>query len=180
MKKLDQKFKQNPVTDTDASSLIKLIKFCYEEYKNQGVIFDIQEETELLKPASHFAAHNGKLLGIRSSFDPESLVAVCGFTQSEPRLSGTRKMEFKKLYVSHDYRGHGLAQYLVNEVIKEARHRNIAELFLWTDSRFTKAHQLYKKLGFIKQNKTRKLSDKSNSEEFCYCLHIKSTKVSMT
>ncbi|WP_085909301.1 GNAT family N-acetyltransferase [Kiloniella majae] len=179
MKKLDQNFKQNPVTDTDASSLIKLIKSCYEEYKNQGVIFDIQEEIELLKPASHFDDHNGKLLGIRSSFDPESLVAVCGFTQSEPRLSGTRKMELKKLYVSPNYRGHGLAQHLVNEVIKEARHRNIAELFLWTDTRFTKAHQLYEKLDFIKQATTRKLPDKSNSKEFCYRLAIKPANGSM-
>jgi len=172
MKQLDPKFKQRLVTDNDAPSLVKLIKSCYEEYKNQGVIFDIQEETELLKPETYFKNHNGKLLGISTAFDPQKLIAVCGFTHSNLNLSEGPKMELKKLYVSPDYRGYGLAQYLVNEVIKEAGNRNTHELFLWTDTRFTKAHQLYKKLGFIKQKITRKLSDKSYSEEFCYRLSL--------
>ncbi|WP_417431633.1 GNAT family N-acetyltransferase [Kiloniella sp.] len=172
MSKLDQKFKQNTLTDNDASSLIDLVKSCYEEYADRGVIFDIQEESDLLKPASYFKLHNGQFLGVSTSIEPERLIAVCGFTQSDPDYLKAHSMELKKLYVCSDYRGYGLAQYLVKEVIQEAIIRNVAELFLWTDTRFTKAHQLYNKLGFTKQKTIRKLSDKSNTEEFCYRLAI--------
>lgn len=172
MNKLDQKFKQNTLTDNDASFLIDLVKSCYEEYADRGVIFDIREESDLLKPASYFKLHNGQLFGVRRSVESERLIAVCGFTQSDPDYLKAHSMELKKLYVSSDYRGYGLAQHLVKKVIREANIRNVAELFLWTDTRFTKAHQLYNKLGFTKQRTTRKLSDKSNTEEFCYRLSI--------
>ncbi|WP_053006144.1 GNAT family N-acetyltransferase [Kiloniella spongiae] len=176
MIKLDQQFKQNPVTNNDTSSLIELVRSCYEEYIDQGVVFDIHEETELLESASYFENHNGELLGINTTNEPTQLIAVCGYIKPDSSLSKTPLMELKKLYVAPEYRGYGLAQYRVNKIIKEATNRHIAELFLWTDTRFTKAHQLYKKLGFSKQKTTRKLSDKSHSEEFCYRLLIKNNQ----
>ncbi|KKJ78244.1 hypothetical protein WH95_02675 [Kiloniella litopenaei] len=172
MNKLDQKFEQKIVKDDDSSSLIDLIKSCYEEYADRGIVFDIQEEPDLLKPASYFKLHNGHLFGVSTTIDPERLIAVCGFIQSNPDYLKVHSMELKKLYVCSDYRGCGLAQHLVKEVIQEAHIRKVSELLLWTDTRFTKAHQLYNKLGFIKQKTTRKLSDKSNTEEFCYRLTI--------
>lgn len=78
--------------------------------------------------ARHFGAYvDGKLVGVVSLFrEGETL-------------------QFRKLAVLAEYRGHGIGQKLINSCIIEARNHQVKSL--WCDAR-SSAIEFYKKLGF--------------------------------
>ncbi len=152
-------------TDSDSKAAIELIKRSYEEYREQGVIFDLEEESDLITLESSFALRDGVVFAVTKNTVPKTLVGIGGFIPFSQNV-----IELKKLYVDQDFRGTGIGQYLVEYIISQARSLNARELVLWTDTRFTKAHRLYEKMGFVKGPTARKLADKSNTEEYSYRL----------
>jgi N-acetylglutamate synthase-like GNAT family acetyltransferase len=166
---LPEEFQLRPARDTDSKAAMELIKQSYHEYAGQGVVFDEEEHSDLNALASNFALNKGEAFVITDNTPPNRLVGICGFTPLSPEI-----IELKKLYVNPDSRGYGLGQYLVCYAIDLAKNLEARELVLWTDIRFTKAHSLYEKLGFTKAPTTRKLVDKSRSEEFAYRLALQS------
>jgi putative acetyltransferase len=50
----------------------------------------------------------------------------------------------------------------------EARRTGARMVELWSDTRFTAAHRLYERLGYIRLPETRSLSDLSQTTEFHY------------
>ena len=73
--------------------------------------------------------------------------------------------ELKTLYVRRDFRRKGLGEDLTELAIKFARMKEAKEIVLWSDTRFTKAHRLYQRLGFVKIGELQ-LNDLNNSREF--------------
>jgi ribosomal protein S18 acetylase RimI-like enzyme len=130
--------------DTDAAGFIALIRDCWAEYP--GCVFDLDGEVpELRALASHFAEQDGAL------WVAEEAGAVVGMAAVHP-LPGTPDWEICRGYVAASQRGTGIA---ATEVIR-----------LWSDTRFTRAHSFYAKLGYVRQGPIRVLNDLSNSLEF--------------
>ncbi|MCG8492639.1 MAG: GNAT family N-acetyltransferase [Sneathiellales bacterium] len=145
--------------DSDAEGLIALIDKCYQEY--EGCILDVDaEEPQLRAIASYFDEKNGEFWVAEKG---GVLIGSIGYT-----LEG-RDAEIKHLYVDGDIRRQGLASTLCNFVDEALENRaECTRIILWTDTRFTNAHRLYEKRGFVGGKETRTLNDLSNTTEYYY------------
>ena len=76
--------------------------------------------------------------------------------------------ELHRLYVRPDQQGRGLGSSLVRAVERLAHERGATRMILWSDTRFTDAHRLYRKLGYTQTDRQRDLGDISNSSEFYF------------
>ncbi len=138
--------------DSDSSGVISLIARVYAEYP--GCILDVErEERGLLAPASSFdrfwvAEEAGEVVGC----------AACAI--------GREVVEMKKVYLDRAYRGRGLGRRLIALVEDAAAKAGVAQIELWSDTRFVTAHAVYERLGYTRSALTRELHDLSRSVEF--------------
>ncbi|MCZ4279559.1 GNAT family N-acetyltransferase [Kiloniella laminariae] len=156
-----------PATDNDSAAAIDLVQRSYAEYTDQGVVFDLEEESDLKQLATAFDQAGGEIFALTPSNQPTVLASIGGYQNT-----ADGRLEVKKLYVCPNHRGQGAGKRLLDHIINRAKSSSAQELMLWTDTRFTKAHRLYEKYGFTKGPVTRQLQDKSNTEEFSYHLAL--------
>ena len=143
--------------DDDAAGLIELLGGCFSEYP--GCVLDVDGEMPQLRAiASTFAEHGGRFW--TAELDG-TIVACVGIAPVDP--SGA---ELKHLYVAKSARRMGLGTSFVNIVEAEARARGATIVEMWSDTRFSDAHRLYERLGYVRSSKTRELHDLSNSVEY--------------
>ena len=71
---------------------------------------------------------------------------------SEPTAS------LKRFYILPEYRGSGLGQQMHSIVMEWCKQNNIRQIYLWSDTRFTRAHSFYSKHGY-KHNGIRDMDD---------------------
>jgi ribosomal protein S18 acetylase RimI-like enzyme len=149
-----------PVRDDDAQDLIGLIALCFAEYP--GCFFDPHGDMpDIVQPAQSRLAQEGQFLVVE---DARGRIAACigvDFTDSATA-------ELHRLYVRPDTRGRGLGKLLTIRVEDFAREHGASRMNLWSDTRFTKAHALYRGLGYARGSVTRSLGDISVSREFFF------------
>ncbi|HSK38873.1 MAG TPA: GNAT family N-acetyltransferase [Arenibaculum sp.] len=152
--------------DDDAGALIRIIEAAYAEYP--GCMLDVDaEEPELRAIASAYAEAGGFFWVAERERGP---VGMVGCRPLSPSPSGD--WELCKLYVDRTARGEGIGSMLVNLVAETAERAGGIGVQLWTDTRFTNAHRLYERLGFVRQPGTRSLGDLSRSVEYRYAMRF--------
>ncbi|MBM3587607.1 MAG: GNAT family N-acetyltransferase [Alphaproteobacteria bacterium] len=155
--------------DSDAAGFITLIRDCWAEYP--GCVFDLDGELpELRALASYFAEQDGAL------WVAEEAGAVVGMAAVHP-LPGTPDWEICRVYVAASQRGTGIAATLMATAEAHARDAGAEVIRLWSDTRFTRAHSFYAKLGYIRQGPIRVLNDLSNSLEFPFIKPVRGVAV---
>jgi len=92
--------------------------------------------------------------------------AVLGMVGVTPGADGA--WEIRKLYVDRMARGSGLAQRLLATAEAHAAAQGASGLFLWTDTRFTRAHRFYEAQSFVRDGPLRSSADLSNTIEYRY------------
>jgi len=148
-----------PARDGDGTALAALIATTFAEYP--GCLFLDEEFPELKAPASHYAKLGGQLFVAEAGGEViGSLAAV----MTPVRGTG----ELFKVYASAGHRGSGLAQRLYAEGEALLKARGAREIILWSDTRFTRGHRFYEKLGFVREPVERYLADASASWEFFF------------
>lgn len=75
------------------------------------------------------------------------------------------KIELKRVFVDPDYRRQGLGVKLSDWAFDYAKKQGCEYIDIWSDTLFTKAHQLYQKLGADKLDETRSLGGTNDIEE---------------
>lgn len=144
--------------DDDSGPLSALIAASFAEYP--GCVFVAAELPELRRPATSFALKGGRLW-IADGLEGR-IAGSLGVTpvpeQNAPELA--------KVYVDGTRRGSGLAQALFAKALDYAQQGGFAEMTLWSDTRFTRGHRFYEKLGFIRWPGERYLGDVSESWEY--------------
>ncbi len=148
-----------PGRDADAAGFIALIGACWAEYPACVMAVDA-EVPELRALASYYAAKGGALWCAKRAGVVVGMVAV--------RPLGARVVELCKLYVAASERGSGLAAELLAGAENWARARGAAEMLLWSDTRFARAHRFYEKHSFVRSGPIRALHDLSHTVEFGY------------
>lgn len=144
-----------PARDADSAGVIALIGGVFDEYP--GNVLDVEtEERGLLAPASSFEA-----FWVLEAADG----AVVGCVAAATRVPGLRA-ELKKCYLRKDFRGRGLGRMLCAAVEEWARGRGLAEVELWSDTRFVAGHRAYQGLGWRRTGAVRELHDLSRSTEW--------------
>ncbi len=76
--------------------------------------------------------------------------------------------EICRLYVDPAHHGAGLADVLLALAERHAEAAGAAALFLWTDTRFARAHRFYEKHGYVRAGLTRDLHDIAATTEYRY------------
>lgn len=146
--------------DSDAEGLIALIGACWGEYP--GCILDVDGEVpELRALATYFRDQGGRL------WVAEQDGRIIGMIATRP-LKEDAAWEICRMYLDGAARGSGLATRLLGTAEAHARASGAERMVLWTDTRFTRAHGFYEKLGYVRQGSIRILDDVSNSLEFRY------------
>ena len=154
-----QGYRIRAVRDSDAGGLITLIGTCFKEYADQGVQIDLGNlDRDLYSYATSLAQSRGE--GFVLEKDGE-IVACFSYAQE----TATR-FELKRFYLRAAERGGDTAQHMLRYLENCVREKGAQEFHLWSDTRFTRAHNFYKREGFIQQLETRYLHDISNTTEY--------------
>jgi putative acetyltransferase len=77
-------------------------------------------------------------------------------------------MDLRKLYVARAARRRGLGGHLCDLAEAQARTCGAVFIELWSDTRFTDAHRLYERRGYVRGAETRALYDLSQTIEFYF------------
>lgn len=146
-----------PAMDADAQELFGLFALCFAEYP--GCFVDPHDDLrDLRDPASSFAARGGAFWVLE---DERGRVCACvAVDYPEAGIA-----ELHRLYVRPDQRRRGLGVALVRLAEAHAREHGAHTLFFWSDTRFTDAHRLYERLGYVLSDETRELGDISSTAE---------------
>lgn len=151
-----------PGRDSDAAGFIALINRCWADYP--GCVLDLEhEERKLLALASYYAERGGALWVADNG-------GVVGMIAVEP--AALQVWELCKLYVHPDRHGSGLADILLDTATAHAADAGAAQLILWTDTRFIRAHRFYERRAFYREGPARALHDLSSSFEYRYVRQV--------
>lgn len=149
-----------PATKEDVPSILLLIDGVYAEY---GCKLDAEnEEQHLLDPGAYFRADGGEFWVVEEEGAVRATVALM--------LHG-HASELKSLYVHQSLRRQGWGRRLTALAIEHARLQGSPRMFLWSDTRFTDAHRLYRAMGFQPCG-YRELNDSNNSKEYGFEIQI--------
>jgi putative acetyltransferase len=143
--------------DRDAQDLFGLLSLCFADYP--GCFVDPHDDLKDLRAPGSPRQDDG-ILWVTE--DASGRICAC-VSVDFPEIGVA---ELHRLYVRPDQRGRGLGSSLVRAVEHHARVKGATRMFFWSDTRFTDAHRLYKKLGYTQTDQRRDLGDISNSSEY--------------
>ena len=146
------------VRDGDAQDLYGLIAICYADYP--GCFVDPHDDLpDLRAPSTSYDRTGGAFWAVEDERGRVCAGVAVDFPESETA-------ELHRLYVRPDQRGRGLGSRLVHQAEAHARSNGASRIVLWSDTRFTTAHRLYIRLGYVQAEGQRQLADISQSVEY--------------
>lgn len=131
--------------DQYQDQLIEMLRKIYAEY-DQVIELDSLDADLLEIKTQYYKPSCFKIL-----LDQEKVIA------SVAVKIALGKIELKRVFVDPDYRRQGLGVKLSDWAFAYAREQGCEHIDIWSDTLFTKAHQLYEKLGAKKLDETREL-----------------------
>lgn len=145
-----------PVRLADAAEVAACVKSVYDEYgftwDPSGYHADLYDLSEYVDPAlaSFWVAEVGnQILGCGGitwhEVVPGEVGQVVEF-EGDPRIAGT-SAELVRFYVRPDARRRGIGRSILDLSIAKARELARNQVEIWSDKRFTQAHQMYISTG---------------------------------
>ncbi len=157
MLNLPEGIEAHAVADSDASELIRFIGACFAEY--EGVIIEPDGvDSDLNAYASSLKEIDGEGIVLKHAHE---IVAVLSLAPDSEKL-----FQLKRIYLSSHLRGSGLGPQLLAYAEERMRARGAEHVFLWSDTRFERAHRFYEREGYDKTGETRELGDITNTTEY--------------
>jgi len=143
-----------PATTADVPGIVALIDGVYHEYGD--VIFLEGADADLLKIDDYYRAPGGEFVVLA-----DSAGRVCAAHAVHPidKLQGL--CTFRRLYMLPELRGTGWGTRLMEWAIEWARAAGFRRVEFWSDTRFTRAHRFFRRLGFAHDGRVRHLGDGS-------------------
>jgi ribosomal protein S18 acetylase RimI-like enzyme len=143
-----------PTVPADVPGIHNLIAGIYAQY---DCVFDVErDERHLLEPGPYFRSHGGEFWVVEKDGHIVATVAV---------LLHDDAGELKTLYVHPSLRRQGWGRRLTKLAMDYTRQHGKTKMILWSDTRFTDAHRLYRSMGY-RETGTRELHDSNNSVEY--------------
>ncbi|MBF9196700.1 GNAT family N-acetyltransferase [Microvirga terrestris] len=160
-----------PVRDGDAQDLYGLIAVCYADYP--GCFVDPHDDLpDLRAPSTSYDETGGAFWAVEDERERVCACVAVDFPESDTA-------ELHRLYVRPDQRGMGLGSRLVHQAEAYARRKGASRIVLWSDTRFTTAHRLYTRLGYVQGEGQRQLADISQSAEYRFEKKLESIQASV-
>lgn len=127
-------------TKRDRKAIIALIDAIFEEYGDQVLLSGAEADLNHLESA--FAGQGGGFWVYEMDGKIIGTVAVV------PEADGQAVL--KRVYLDKTWRGHGIADTMLEWIIEWCRARDMTTLYFWSDARFARAHHFYEKRGFVR------------------------------
>jgi putative acetyltransferase len=153
------------IRDDDSAAIISLIAAVWSEYPGK-TLAAARDMPELLAPASHYTAANGRFWVVEASGE------IIGTVALKPNAYDASVVELQKMYVAHRLRRNGLGSFLCSLVEREARDRRVRAIELWSDIKLLDAHRHYKRYGFARGPEMRFLADASRTAQYYYRMNL--------
>lgn len=147
-----------PAQKEDIPSLLAIIGEVFQEY---NFVYNAFDELPDFFDFEQIYLHTDNQLFVIT--EAERVVACGGLKFDEEKSPN-----LTRIYVSVHARKRGYGIWMVTHICNLIRDMGFPEANLWTDTRFTKAHALYEKLGFKKTGNRRPLHDVNHSFEIEY------------
>jgi GNAT superfamily N-acetyltransferase len=136
--------------------IVALIGRVYDEY---GFVYEPRAEwPDLFEFDAHYAPPRGAFFVVRVA---DTIVGSAGVERLDEK-----RAELHRLYLDADQRGRGTGRALIEAALAWCRECLIAELILWSDTRFDLAHRLYTRMGFALTGERTLPDDPNDSREY--------------
>lgn len=139
-----------PATAADRDTIIDLIDTCLREIGDQ--VFIDGEGRDLLDVSSAYDQRGGAFVVLE--LDGE----VIGTHATLPVETSGKVATFRRLYLKKSHRGSGHGARLMEWAIDWCQSHGFEKIVFWSDTNFTRAHQLFESFGFTK-GETRDMDD---------------------
>ena len=136
----------------DREAIIKMIDSIYREYGDK--IYLEGADSDLLDIEGNYFQDGDFWVEQTDTGEIIASIAVKKSQNSFDELIAS----LKRFYMLPEYRGSGLARQMHDTVIEWCKQNHISQMYLWSDTRFTRAHSFYSKHGYEKKD-IRKMND---------------------
>lgn len=143
--------KIRPAARGDTEGIIALIDSVYREYSERLCLEGA--EADLLDVVGHYSSDNSAFVVL----DDEGKIA--GTHAVIPLDVRLELCTFRRLYLRSDLRGSGWGDKLMQWAIDTARQFRFRRVEFWSDVRFTRAHQFFRRFGFQSDGRMRHMND---------------------
>lgn len=140
-----------PATVADIPGLIALIDSVYREYGDRVHLEDA--DRDLTCAPEHYTTLGGQLVVLVRGDE------VVGAHAVVPLSDRPGICTFRRLYLHPTLRGSGAGERLMRWALDEARARGFRRVEFWSDTRFSRAHRFFARLGFERDGREREMHD---------------------
>ena len=145
-------------------AVLALIGSIFAEY---GLTFDpTGYDADLTRIETKYREAGGDFWVLENDGRVVGTVAVVPLSSAE--------VEIKRVYLDASLRGQGWGRRLVEHALAWARARGYGRARLWSDVKFTRAHVMYERLGFVRTG-IRDCEDLDHSREHGYEMPVPSS-----
>jgi putative acetyltransferase len=163
-------FEIRPATNADQTQIIALIDQVLQEYDDR-ICLD-NAEADLCDIKSSFVDLGGAFW-VATNKGTDAVPAIIGSHAALPHPERPNLCNLKRLYVAKSYRGTGVAKQLMEVAIAWAVDEGFQSIEFWSDTRFTRAHRFFEKMGFKATGEIRHMTDSHEPySEYFYSLKL--------
>lgn len=140
-----------PFTPADTPGIIALIDGVYREHGDAVCLTDA--DSDLLDIPGRYLSQEGVFVVLDDAGAIRGSHAVLPF----PDRLGV--CTFRRLYMAPELRGGGWGERLMQWAFDWSRERGLVRVEFWSDTRFTRAHRFFRRLGFEHDGRMREMHD---------------------
>lgn len=140
-----------PATAADAPAIIALVDSVYQEYGDKVCLEDADKD--LLSAHEHYARLGGEFVVL------EAEDRIVGIHAIVPLPHQPGACTFRRLYLHPSLRGGGSGTRLMQWAIERAQTMGFKRVEFWSDTRFSRAHRFFARLGFVQDGRVREMRD---------------------
>lgn len=145
-------FSVRPAINSDQDQVVKLIDDCYQQYGDRVILEG--DDSDLLDIEGNYRNRQGEFIVVQN--ENGTVIGTHAVVPLDPE-SGI--CTFRRLYLKTELRGTGLGKALMLWAIDWAHNAGFRRVEFWSDTRFTRAHAFFGKLGFQTTGEKRKMDD---------------------
>ena len=151
-----------PAVAADQPGIIELVNRIYQEYGDRICLE--RADGDLLDIASNYTQQGGEFVVL------EREGTILGTHALVPLSERPGCCTFRRLYLDSSLRGYRLMQWALDL----ADERGFQRIEFWSDTRFTRGHQFFRRLGFATDGQIRKMNDGWDEyQEYFFFLQLK-------
>ena len=140
-----------PVTNDDADLVIQLIDNVYREYGETMHLEQADRDLQNLQGA--YMERGGSFVVLEQDHE------IVGCHATLPVDPAAKLGTLRRLYLAPKLRGQGWGDVLMNWALDWALQAGWDRIEFWSDTRFTRAHQFFRRFQFVKTGVIREMQD---------------------